>query len=225
MLSNSLWTLLLLGVALVAAKTGVDVASLTTVAQFQCAKNYGYSAAIVRCYFEAYGANPGGKIDGNCQANYNNAINAGLPVDLYMFPCTGRSTCKSPATQVQEIIDYVGARNMKVGRLWLDVEVDPASNNWPDHTSSRNTLVQFKNKLNGSGWKWGVYSSLYQWQTVTGDRNWVLDSSVPIWYSHYDEQLTFSDFSSFGGWTRPTIKQYVGDGKFCGTSFDKNFYG
>ncbi|KAF7727446.1 hypothetical protein EC973_007515 [Apophysomyces ossiformis] len=223
---RSLWTSLVLAVAAVsAANVGVDVSSLTSQSSFQCVKDYGYTRAIVRCYIEAYGQNPGGAIDSNCYQNYVNAKNAGLEVDIYMFPCTGRSTCKSPATQVQEIINYVGAHSMIVGRLWLDVEVDSSANNWPSTTSNRNTLVAFKNSLNSSGWKWGIYSSYYQWQSITGSVSYNLASNVPLWYAHYDENLSFSDFSPFGGWSTPSIKQYVGDASFCSASFDKNFYG
>lgn len=126
-----------------------------------------------------------------------------------MFPCTGRSTCKSPATQVQEIIDYVGSKKMIVGRLWLDVEVDSAANNWPSTSSARTSklegnkqvysvssiqadnlilpflkaLQSFKSALDASGWKWGIYSSRSQWTQITGSASWVLDSSVPLWYA------------------------------------------
>lgn len=41
-----------------AANTGVDVSALTSTSAWSCAKNYGYSHAIIRCYFEAWGGNP-----------------------------------------------------------------------------------------------------------------------------------------------------------------------
>ncbi|ORZ03792.1 glycoside hydrolase superfamily [Syncephalastrum racemosum] len=209
-----------------AYETGVDVSALTSSSAFSCAKNYGYDHAIIRCYMEAYGNNPGGKVDSNCKANYDNAKSGGFTsIDIYMFPCTGRSTCKSPATQVNEIVKYVGDNKMTVGRLWLDVEVDPAANNWPSTSSAQSTLKSFKSALDASGWKWGVYSSTYQWTTITGSASWVLDSSVPLWYSHYDKSLSFSDFTSFGGWKSPTIKQYDGGASFCSASWDKNYYG
>lgn len=142
-------------------QTGLDVSALTSTSSFSCAKNLGYDHVIARCYMEAYGNNPvkptsnskedgneitkkgytqGGKVDPNCYSNYKNAKAAGFTsVDIYMFPCTGRSTCKSPATQVQEIVDYVGAHKMIVGTLWLDVEVDSAANNWPSTSEARSS--------------------------------------------------------------------------------------
>lgn len=34
---------------------------------------------------------------------------------------------------------------------------------------------------------------------------------------------SFSDFTPFGGWTQPTIKQYAGDATKCGVGVDLNY--
>lgn len=34
-------------------------------------------------------------------------------------------------------------------------------------------------------------------------------------YAHYDNNPSFSDFSSFGGWKSPHAKQYAGDVTQC----------
>ncbi len=33
----------------------------------------------------------------------------------------------------------------------------------------------------------------------------------PIWYAHYDSKPNFDDWNSnkFGGWTKPTLKQFT----------------
>ncbi|KAI9020226.1 glycoside hydrolase superfamily [Phycomyces nitens] len=210
--------------AVQARTTGVDVSALTSTSSFSCVKNLGYDYAIIRCYIEAWGNSPGGKVDSNCYQNYLNAKAAGISkIDIYMFPCTGRSTCKSAATQVNELVSYVGANKMIVGRLWFDVEIDSSANNWPSTSSARTTLAAFHSAWSATGWKWGIYSSYYQWQTITGSASYVLDSSLPLWYPHYDDSLSFGDFSSFGGWTTPTLKQYSGDQTFCSAGFDKNY--
>lgn len=49
-------------------------------------------------------------------------------------------------------------------------------------------------------------------------------ASQQLWYAHYDNSASFSDFSPFGGWTKPAIKQYVGDTTLCGAGVDKNYY-
>jgi hypothetical protein len=42
--------------------------------------------------------------------------------------------------------------------------------------------------------------------------------------AHYDNSASFSDFTPFGGWTQPAIKQFVGDAVVCGAGVDKNWY-
>ena len=32
-------------------------------------------------------------------------------------------------------------------------------------------------------------------------------SNRQLWYAHYDNNPSFSDFSPFGGWSKPAIKQ------------------
>ena len=39
---------------------------------------------------------------------------------------------------------------------------------------------------------------------------------LPKRYAHYDNNPSFSDFSPFGGWSKPSIKQYAGDATECG---------
>ena len=75
---------------------------------------------------------------------------------------------------------------------------------------------------NKKGVHLGFYTSSSQWSPITGNSNKF--SSYDLWYPHYDSNPSFSDFSSFGGWTSPAIKQYVGDASQCGVGVDKNFY-
>ena len=43
-------------------------------------------------------------------------------------------------------------------------------------------------------------------------------------YAHYDNSPSFSDFTAFGGWSTPAIKQYMGDKTSCGVGVDYNWY-
>jgi hypothetical protein len=45
-----------------------------------------------------------------------------------------------------------------------------------------------------------------------------------LWYAHYDGSAAFTDFSAFGGWTKPTMKQFAGDTTVCGVDLDKNYH-
>lgn len=47
---------------------------------------------------------------------------------------------------------------------------------------------------------------------------------LPLWYAHYDNSPSFSDFAAFGGWTAPNIKQYEGTSSLCGASVDRNWH-
>ncbi|KAI8074562.1 glycoside hydrolase superfamily, partial [Gongronella butleri] len=211
----------------VSATLGADVSVATSQDTFSCLIGQGLTQFVARAYMEAWGRDPGGAIDSGAVTSYNNAYAAGANnVDVYMFPCTGRSTCKSASTQVGELAQLFSDNGMAhVGTVWLDVEVDSSADNWPDAGSNQATLGEFKAALDDSGLKWGIYSSASQWEAITGSTSWELDSSKPLWYAHYDDSQSFSDFSPFGGWTSPSVKQYAGDTTLCGVGVDLNYYG
>jgi hypothetical protein len=66
-------------------------------------------------------------------------------------------------------------------------------------------------------------SNWNSWSEIVG-RGWTGASSLPIWYPHYDNRPSFSDFQSFGGWSRPSIKQYSDTHSLCGVGVDSNWY-
>lgn len=41
--------------------------------------------------------------------------------------------------------------------------------------------------------------------------------------ANYDGEQSFSDFSPFGGWSQPSIKQFSGSGNICGVSVDEDW--
>ena len=48
--------------------------------------------------------------------------------------------------------------------------------------------------------------SASQWQPIMGS-SWTGGSSYPLWYAHYDNNPSFSDFTAFNGWSSPAMKQ------------------
>lgn len=69
----------------------------------------------------------------------------------------------------------------------------------------------------------GVYTSASQWKPIMGS-TYTGGSRYPLWYAHYDNSESFSDFQAFGGWSTPTMKQYMGDVPLCSASgVDKNW--
>jgi hypothetical protein len=63
--------------------------------------------------------------------------------------------------------------------------------------------------------KCGVYSSSSQWSAIFGSTSYSYGSNLPLWYAHYDNKASFSDYTKFGGWSSPHAKQYAGDTTEC----------
>ncbi|RIB27827.1 Glycoside Hydrolase Family 25 protein [Gigaspora rosea] len=193
---------------------------------FNCSRTLGFERVIIRGYFEAYDRDPGGAIDSNFLRNYMNAKNGGYTyIDVYMSPCTGRSTCKAPLQQVNDLIQFINTNQMIIKTIWLWIDIDPDSGNWDlGPTKNRQILNEFHTAWKSTGLEFGIYTSQYQWEVITGDKDWVLNSSLPLWYAIYDSHPDFNDYKTFGGWTQATGKQFAGDSKFCGGRFDENIF-
>jgi len=178
-------------------------------------KSSGYTYVIVRAYQST------GSPDPNCAKTVANAHSAGMSsVDVYMFPCPKCST--SAATQVQQMVTSLKNNNVNYGTVWLDIE---GSQYWSTSTTTNqnffNGLVsQLKTEIGSA--KIGVYTSSSQWNPIMGS-SFHGGSAYPLWYAHYDGVQSFSDFSSFGGWTKPYMKQYAGDLTLCSSGVDENW--
>jgi GH25 family lysozyme M1 (1,4-beta-N-acetylmuramidase) len=195
---------------LVEATLGVDVSQPTSVSAFSCLKNNGYHFAIVRGY------QSNGHPDPNCPSTVSHAWSAGMShVDVYMFPCPQCS--KSAATQVREMVDAL--KGTRYGMIWFDIE---GPQYWRSQSFNRQFMSELLSTAHSLGQHIGVYTSASQWGPIMG--NWAGASAYPLWYAHYDYNPSFSDFAPFGGWSKPSIKQYVGDATVCGAGVDKNWY-
>jgi hypothetical protein len=102
----------------------VDSSTAVSQAIYATAKGEGFTKAIIRGYYEACGS--GGLVDPNFVSSYRNARAAGITnIDAYWFPCTGASnSCKSYATQLQELGATFKANSMNITTLWIDIEND-----------------------------------------------------------------------------------------------------
>ena len=74
----------------------------------------------------------------------------------------------------------------------------------------------------------GIYSSSYEWSQVffgdTGACSQPAQNNTQLWYAHFDNTQSFSDFTSFGGWNSPVMKQYADSCPYCGVSADMDWY-
>lgn len=70
----------------------------------------------------------------------------------------------------------------------------------------------------------GVYISTYMHESILGD-SCTAGHNLKLWYAHYDNSKSFSDFSPFGGWTSPHMKQYDDGQKspLCGHVIDRDW--
>lgn len=196
---------------------GGDVCSYSASSAWSCAAQAGWSFMIVRSYC-SYGAP-----DPNAGPTIQAAKAGGIgTTDVYHFPCAGGD----PTQQVQDDVNGVGSGNF--GTLWFDIETNPSPNcGWSGDTSSNCDFLQSMITAGQSlGISMGVYASSYMWSSIMGDCTAGADSGLPVWYAHYDDTRSFDDFSPFGGWSTPSMKQYndnsaIGSG--CGISADADY--
>jgi len=133
----------------------------------------------------------------------------------------------SPTDQFSGMINYLagfGIYNNSTsphafGTVWLDIE---APDLWSsDQSVNRNFVQAMIDEAQRLGVRLGIYTSASQWIPIMGE--WDGGSSFPLWYAHYDDNPSFSDFSPFGGWSSPSIKQYEGNLDVCGASIDADW--
>lgn len=195
---------------------GVDISASLSSSSASCFASSGISFVIPR------GFKSTGSVDTAVCTSLNSAYNAGIKTrDSYMFPCP---TCSSSASsQLSTMLSYLNSncKSAWSGRIWLDIE---GSQYWTGSTSSNQAW--YKNLVDACkslGVTCGVYSSSSQWSAIFGSTSYVYGNSLPLWYAHYDNNPSFSDFSSFGGWSSPHAKQYAGDVTLCSFGVDKNY--
>jgi len=195
-----------------AAVTGADVSQAYGESALKCLKNAGVSWLIVRAFRST------GAIDTNAVNTIKAAHSAGISnVDVYMFPCP---KCGDPAGQVQKAYDNLKEHGAKYTRFWFDIE---GTQYWhSNHTQNQQFFEKMVTRGRTLGLNMGVYTSASQWNPIMGS-NYHGGKSFPLWYAHYDNNPSFSDFKEFGGWTKPYAKQYSDKGNKCGVSYDINY--
>ncbi|KAF8336952.1 glycoside hydrolase superfamily [Cantharellus anzutake] len=179
----------------------VDCSTLVPQATFKKAYDQGFRKAIIRGYREA--CSVGGAVDPNFVQSYENARAAGFTnIDTYWFPCTGSGNdCKSPETQLAELGEVFKANNMKIGRIWLDLERDQVYCNAWDYGHSDNLAHAKKivQALKDSGYAYGIYSSPGEWSSLFGSYSAAVDSLAPLWFATYNNVQTVTLGTKFGG--------------------------
>eukprot|EP00026_Physarum_polycephalum_P017640 Phypoly_transcript_18933.p1 GENE.Phypoly_transcript_18933~~Phypoly_transcript_18933.p1 ORF type:complete len:235 (+),score=54.12 Phypoly_transcript_18933:25-705(+) len=157
-----------------------------------------------------------GSVDPNCASSVANAWAGGMSnVAIYFFPCP---TCGDAAGQVNTMNSYISQNQVKYTTMWWDIE---GTQYWTDVNDNVAFFQELVSTAQGLGMNLGVYTSASQWLPIMGSST--AGSSMPLWYAHYDNNPSFSDFSPFGGWSSPVMKQYNGDQTVCGAGVDLNW--
>ena len=117
------------------------------------------------------------------------------------------------------MVQMLQSGGVSFGRVWLDIE---GPQYWRDQASNQAFFEDLVSEGQHLGLNLGVYTSASQWGPIMGS-SYSGGASLPLWYAHYDNNPSFSDFSSFGGWSSPTMKQYAGDLTQCGVGVDNDW--
>ena len=156
---------------------------------------------------------------------------AGIAADVYMFPCS----FENATNQVTQLLGNLTATGTVPGRIWFDIESNqsPICTWRSDKAANCAYMAELVAAAKASAFpNWGVYSSIHMWTTLmtTPDApgGCAVAPNLPLWYPHYEKppSPSFSDFSPFGGWTKPTIKQFYDGlvpGGICGINVDNNW--
>ncbi|XP_062513430.1 probable GH family 25 lysozyme 2 [Corticium candelabrum] len=189
---------------------GVDVSTKTSTEAFSCLRRDGKEFAIVRAFRSI------GKTDVNAPSTIASAWAGGFGrVDVYIFPCF---SCGNPSSQVTRTVDWL--RNSRYGMIWIDVE---QKKYWSDNQAANRKffteMLQTAQRYKPTG----VYTSMNYWTQIMGF-DFTGAAHVPLWYPHFETAPSFSDFTSFGGWARPNIKQFDADNNVCGAVVDVNWH-
>jgi len=182
---------------------------------WSCLKNSGYDFAIVQVY-------DGGSANSNCVGNVEAAWGAGFAhVDIYAFLCPNCMS-GSGAQQASTVVNYINSEGLsgKFGMIWMDIE--PCSGCWSDAQTNADFIDQVASTFSSAGLSVGIYTNWVSWPEIVG--SWSGLSSYPLWYPHYDDAQTFSDFEAFGGWSTPAMKQFDDQPAVCGLSIDHDWY-
>lgn len=198
------------------ANNGGDVSQLYSTDTYRCTKENGWSFMVARSYHSYGGVDPNGK------TNVQNARAAGIKyTDVYHFPCFQKVSAEQ---QMRDDVDATGKDNF--GMLWFDIETNTSPGcQWSsDKSANCNFMAELIAAGKGLGLSMGIYSSEYMWSSIMGSCTTGADHGLPLWYAHYDHNPSFGDFSPFGGWSKPNVKQYWDSVGICGISADADWY-
>lgn len=198
------------------AASGGDVAAAVTQTQWACAAGAGWQYTIVQAY------NSAGEVVGSVGSTLAAAKAAGINYrDILHTPCVGQDPFSQVTTDAANVAGQFGT-------MWFDITTNTNSNcGWRDPATNCNFLQAMISQGNQLSLSMGVYTSAYMWGQIMGNCTVGMEANLPLWYAHYDDTESFNDFTGFGGWGRPAMKQLSGTSSVasnCGFEASADWY-
>lgn len=139
-------------------------------------------------------------------------------IDIFVSPAPYKHT--TTWAQLKEAVDYIKYHDQKFRNVWIEVR---GSDNWGkciDNYAFLKDMVSGGEKL--LGLKLGILTSESDWNSIMCSSTDF--SHLPLWYSENDYNTSLSGFKPFGGWTKPSLKQYSVTTNLCGASIGEDSY-
>lgn len=114
--------------------------------------------------------------------------------------------------------------------VWILLDNNPSFGcSWSSYSIISNCeyLKKIVQALELKGKKVGIYSNKEKWIQIFGNEDFCKDfSNYPLWYSNLNNDPSFSDWNvvRFGGWVRPSIKQFIKGVNVCNCEINLNFF-
>lgn len=204
---------------------GVDVSTLMSNSTASCLKSLAPAGTETFVIPRAFKSS--GNIDTNACPTLESALAVGINRrEAYIFPCPSCSL--SAAGQIQNTLDNLRSNcaNAFTNFLWLDIE---GAQYWlNDYIKNQEFFESLVDAcLSDDTYQCGIYASKNSWQSLFGsiDYTYAKASTLALWYPHYENtpNPSFSDWTPYGGWTAPTMKQYQGTTTVCDMGVDYNW--
>ncbi|EYB98235.1 hypothetical protein Y032_0133g1787 [Ancylostoma ceylanicum] len=185
--------------------------------QMQCLHKKNYKIILYEAYAD-------GKFDDNVKATMWTAINDKMGGEVYMTP--DATIEKSAQQQMDETLNGMIRHGMPITRIWIKIADEKK---W---SSSINYNDFFLNDLvmaaEARGRSVGIITnSKAFYRTFTGLYDFVGEDR--IWYTTPEpvtctdkKGANFDDFVPFGGWRKPSAKQYCVGENVCGITINGN---
>jgi hypothetical protein len=186
----------------------VDMAEL--VADVDCITNAGYSSII----FRGYKSN--GQVDPNVKENL--LLASEIDCTIYISPCF---KCGNPRKQLVDLCETINGTGYKY-RPYIAVE---DINLWSKSTTeNRNFITETVDEVMKQTACFGkprFRTTKHEWENIVGT-DCIAFSDYYLWYISSDNKKDFNDFKPFGGWKKPTAKQYDQDKVVCNNHVNLN---